>query len=271
MAQLSRPYQIAIVSVLVLFAAWFLLLRGHGSSNESNSPTTPSSVSSTNSSKASSSNASSAKLGEEEAKQAGTPTPVYKGAAPGVEGLTRAIRKAHEAVGTSQRYDRQLEQKSAKASEEAPPSAGAASAPAPSASAGASTTGARTASHSSKRESAGSAAAKSRSRTVRTTAAVEHELAAGKTVLILFWNPHASDDIVVHHEVEAVANSLKSRLVAAHYASSQEVGTFGSITRNITVSQTPTLLIIAPSRKVVTLTGFPDAYGIEQSIDEVAG
>jgi hypothetical protein len=90
MAQLSRPYQIILGVVVVFGLIWAVALRGH-SSNPSkpiaSAPTAPNSASANGSS-------------------GGNPaaaTPVYHGAAPGVEGLTKAIAKAHGAVAESQR------------------------------------------------------------------------------------------------------------------------------------------------------------------------
>lgn len=90
MAQLSRPYQIILGVVVVFGLIWAVALRGH-SSNPSepraSAPTAPNSASVNGSS-------------------GGNPaaaTPVYHGAAPGVEGLTKAIAKAHGAVAESQR------------------------------------------------------------------------------------------------------------------------------------------------------------------------
>lgn len=90
MAQLSRPYQIILGVVVVFGLIWAVALRSH-SSNPSeptaSAPTAPSS---------SSANGSSG-------GNAAAPTKVYHGAAPGVEGLTKAIAKAHGAVSESQR------------------------------------------------------------------------------------------------------------------------------------------------------------------------
>jgi hypothetical protein len=90
MAQFSRPYQIILGVVVVFGLIWAVALRSH-SSNPSkptaSAPTAPSSASANGSSGA---NPAAA-------------TPVYHGAAPGVEGLTRAIAKAHGVVAESQR------------------------------------------------------------------------------------------------------------------------------------------------------------------------
>lgn len=100
--------------------------------------------------------------------------------------------------------------------------------------------------------------------------AVAAELKHGKTVLVLFWNPHASDDVAVRGQVEAVARKLGGE-VAAHYALASQVGSFGSITRDVQVYQTPTLLIVNGRDEVTTLTGYTEAFAIEQTVAEARG
>jgi hypothetical protein len=101
-------------------------------------------------------------------------------------------------------------------------------------------------------------------------AIVAAELKQGKTVLLLFWNPQATDDAAVHRQVQAVAHKLGGR-VAVHSALSSQVGSFGSITRDIQVYQTPTLLIVNRQGQVTTLTGYTEAFAIEQAIAEARG
>jgi hypothetical protein len=89
MAQLSRPYQIILGVAVVFGLIWAVALRSHGSNpNEptASTPTAPNSASANGSS----------------GGNAAAPTKIYHGAAPGVEGLTRAIAKAHGAVAESQ-------------------------------------------------------------------------------------------------------------------------------------------------------------------------
>ncbi len=90
MAQLSRPYQIILGVVVVFGLIWAVALRGHSSN-----PNEPIAATATPPSGASANGSSGG--------NAATPTKVYHGAAPGVEGLTRAIAKAHGAVAESQR------------------------------------------------------------------------------------------------------------------------------------------------------------------------
>jgi hypothetical protein len=267
MAQLSRPFQIALVAVCLLAGIWLFALQGHSSSPSSapaSTPATPAPASTPAAQGASSS------TGAAEAKSAAAPTPVYHGAAPGVEGLTRAINKAHGAVATSQQNARQLEQKSAQASDEA------ASAPA-AASASASTS-------TSTAPAAPSVTAKPQTGGARTPvrqAGVERALSKGKIAVILFWNPKGADDVAVarelrlleavHHAVGPIAHVPQVRRAlsfAAFRATAGEVSSFGSITRGVQVSGTPTLLVVNKQGHTTVLTGLQDAFSIEQAIEE---
>lgn len=298
MAQLSRPYQIALGVLAVLVLAWFALLHGHGSG--SNAPSGGGASSSTV-------NAGQAQP-TSNPNSAGQPTPVYHGAAPGVEGLTRAIRKAHEAVGTSQRNAAELEANSARASQEAPQ---AATAPAAAVkvtaaahkgvtahrAAGARHTAAShgktsahhiaaghraapakhaasskhaAATHRSSHPSARHHGAPSHARPSalpNTGAAVSSELRAGKVVLVLFWDPAAADDAAVRRQLQ-VLSTLSRGSLAVHYALPNEVGAFGTVTRSVQVVQTPTILIINQHAVVSQITGLTDAYAIAQAISE---
>jgi hypothetical protein len=113
--------------------------------------------------------------------------------------------------------------------------------------------------------------AKSRSpSTPAMQATVAGELKQGKVALLLFWNPKSASDNAVHEQVEVVAHKL-GRGVVVHTASAGQVGEFGSITRDIQVYQTPTLLIVNPKAQVTTVTGYTDAYALEQTIREARG
>lgn len=268
MAQLSRPFQIALLAVGLLAAVWFFALRTHSASTGSSSAPTRS---------------SSAPSASSQEQKAGAPTPVYHGAAPGVEGLTRAIARAHAAVATSQRNAKQLEEKAAQASGATP--AGTASAT--------STTGSRpttaskgaSAAHPATTHKAASngtsASSTSKSKVGASTPArghgraaspsmqvtVEGELKQGKVVTILFWNPKASVDAAVQRELQAVGHTLGGK-IAVHDARADQVGSFGSITRAVQVFQTPTILIVNKRGRARTLTGLTDAFSLEQAIDE---
>ena len=125
MAQLSRPYQIALLALMVLVAAFLALGRHPSSTGGSAQSSTPAGASAAGASHApaSPSSAVSAATTTAEEKAAAAATPVYHGAAPGVEGLSRDIARAHGAVATSQGYDRTAEEKAASASSTQPESA----------------------------------------------------------------------------------------------------------------------------------------------------
>lgn len=290
MSQLSRPYQVALAAIALLALLWFAVLRTHGS--PSGAPSATSAPASTPASVPASSPSSNGSTAAAEAKQAATPTPEYHGSLPGMKGLSRAIRKAHEAVGASQREAAAL-QSAAVQSSTAAGEGGASSSTSDHSSAqgGASTaTGAKTQPRSganSPTSSSGSAVQAHSPAGTRSTAGgssssspthkrrsrpaqIASELHRGKIVLLLFWNPRSADDVSVHGQLGAVSRSLKGK-VAIHYAKAREVGSFGTVTRNISVNQTPTLLVIGKHGLVTTITGLTDAFSIEQAVREAGG
>jgi hypothetical protein len=286
MAQLSRPFQIALLALGVFVLAWFAVLhRPGGSSTSSSSPSVSSSASASAHSSGSASNGSGA------AKSSS----VYHGSAPGLEGLTRDVQRAHGAAAQVESNGREVQSKAAQSPGEATGGGTPAVASHPAASTHTSATasaaasaaaGSRVQTHTSVQTASTSAsetrpgaaqrtpharsgsAAAAPSHSKSTTAdAVAAELKHGKTVLLLFWNPHSFDDEAVVLETAIAAHRL-GHSVAVHYARPKQVNSFGSITRDIQVYQTPTLLIINPKLQVTTLTGLTDSYAIEQAVAE---
>jgi hypothetical protein len=285
MAQLSRPYQIALGALALFALVWLLALRGHSSGSES-----------------SGSGSSAPAPTAAQAKKVAAPTPVYHGAAPGVEGLTRAVNKAHGAVAQSQQNEKQLQEKSAQASSSAP-AAGTTSTPSSTSSSAATHSstahstaaahaGSSTASRSSAtsaRHSSSTSAGKAGTQLPTKQVQVEKALAQGKIAVVLFWNPKGADDEVVHLDLkilQLVHSGALTRLIpnirrlykregfevdkpiAVFEAEAKQVTAFGSITRNVQVNQTPTILIINKRGQTTTLTGLTDVYSIEQAIEE---
>jgi len=298
MAQLSRPFQIVLVAVCLLAGVWLFALQG-GSSSTSGSATSPAAPASSPTTQSGSSSAGAA-----EAKAA-APTPIYHGSAPGVEGLTRAIAKAHGVVATSQQNAKQLEEKSAQASGTSASASGSSGASTSSQPATpvthASSSATRTAQAPAPTASAPAAARASTKqqsikaptgtgRTAARQVLVERALKEGKVAVILFWNPKGFDDDVVrqelllleaiHHLIHPLARVPQVRRAlersglelekkfAAFQATASQVASFGSITRGVQVYGTPTLLVINKRGQTITLTGVQDAFSIEQAIDE---
>jgi hypothetical protein len=244
MAQVSRPFQIALAAVVLFAVVWFVALQGHSSSSSSTPASTP------------------------------APATAAKAKAPAgtthIEGMTRAVTHAREAVAASQR----AADKSASASAEGPSKVTSSSTtvvhPAHAA------VPAGTVTKSSVTVTRSKHGVPSSKVTVTKTSAhaapaqqvaVEKQLKQGKVVLVLFWNPKGSDDVAVHKELQAVEKKLGGK-VAVHYALAKQVGSYGSITKAIQVYQTPTLLLVNGKGLTTTLTGFTDAFSIEQTINE---
>ncbi len=287
MQQISRPYQIALVVLVLAAATWFVAFGHHSNSGSSGGSSASSSAPSSSSQPASGSSGSSS--GQ-----------IYHGSAPGVEGLTKAIAKAHGAVSTSETNAHQLEEKSAQATSTTPSEA--ASAGAGSGSTSSSTGhGAATSTTPAKSTSKAPATpAKPATHTTKTThvqATVKHAtpaapahtsapttigaptvgapigqreveaaVAQGKVALVFFWNPAGSNDRAVRSQVHSVGGSRKG--VDVFESSAQNVASYGAITRQMPVYGTPTILIIGPHR-TDSLTGLQDSFSIEQAIKEV--
>jgi hypothetical protein len=269
MAQLSRPYQFGLLGIVLLAAVWLVLLQGHSNSSStatgSSSPTVQTVTTTTRTAAA---------------KPSSGGSKIYKGSAPGVEGLTKDIAKAEGAVKTSQQNAQALEEKSAAASNESTASSSSSSssssstathaAPTPAkAVTGTTSAGESTATSAPKANHAKTtkpASAKANSSAPANQKTVEAQLAAGKIALILFWDPRGADDNAVHRAVQELNRShLK---IAVNYAGAGQVATFGSITRGIQVYGTPTLLIVNKKGQTTTLTGLQDGFAIEQAISE---
>ncbi len=294
MQQISRPYQIALVVLVLAAATWFVAFGHHSNSGSGGGSSASSSAPSASSQPASGSGASSS--GQ-----------VYHGSAPGVEGLTKAIAKAHGAVSTSESNARQLEEKSAQATSTTPAESG--SSGTASGSAGSSSTPAKTTTHAGSTthvtataKHAGTtthvtATAKHAGTTTHVKATVKHAAPAapahksapttigaptvgapigqreveaavgqGKVALLFFWNPAGSNDRAVRSQVHSVGGSRKG--VDVFESSAQNVASYGAITRQMPVYGTPTILIIGPHR-TDSLTGLQDSFSIEQAIKEV--
>lgn len=96
---------------------------------------------------------------------------------------------------------------------------------------------------------------------------VEHQLAHGKTVLLLFWEPKSSVDNVVRSQVLDLGKRSKGKL-AVHTALADQVGLFGTVTEVAHVYQTPTILIVGRHGLITTLTGLVDGFSLKQAVRE---
>jgi hypothetical protein len=274
MAQLSRTYQVILVLVAVLALAWFTVLHnqisgGSGSSSSSSS----SSSGATQSAQSSSQGASGAAQAGSVSRNEGAPTRVYHGPVPGLHGLSKDIRRAHEAVSTSEAQSRRVESTSGSTPSPGTRSSSSAAAnghgnPATQTSSsrphGAAT---GSASRSAGARSSGAGAHRGRGHADPRALTVSRQLRQGKVVLLLFWKSKSFDDQAVHAQLQAVSRTL-GRRIAVDYAKPSEVGAFGTVTADIRVLQTPTLLVIDKKGLTTTITGLTDAFSVEQAVRE---
>jgi hypothetical protein len=278
--QISRPFQIAFVATVLLFALWLVVLRNHSSSGKSAAPATsaaqPASRAHATGSSSASSGASGA-AGSSGSSASGSST--YHGSAPGVAGLTRAIAKARGAVAASEHNARQLQGKenqasdtstqSQKSSSHSSPAATAAKPPVKTASAPVKTapsSAAKTpASPSVKKPSTSGARVKAGIPAMQSK--VEAQLKHGQLVAILLWNPKGSVDKVVHRELQAASHAFGGKLTL-HVAPAAAVGSFGTFTRTVQVYSTPTILLINHNGATSSVTGLTDVFSIEQAVRE---
>jgi hypothetical protein len=297
MAQLSRPYQILLGVVVVFGLIWAVALRGHAQNPSEPSASTGHPASPANSSAANGTSGANP----------GASSQIYHGKAPGVEGLTRAIAKAHGVVSESQHNVQEQEGKSQALSGESKSSttttrATTASGTAQSVTVTHKTTVAPAPAHKTAKSTHSTTTVTHTTTTVHSTAtpvhrvvrstkkttvrvhvhprssapstgrdpeqiAVEHELAQGKTVMLLFWNPKSTVDQEDRTQASALASSSKGT-VTLHLALANQVGMFGTITEVVHVYQTPTILIVNKRGLVSTLTGLTDVFALEQALHE---
>jgi hypothetical protein len=281
MAQISRPFQIALVAVVLLAGVWFFALQGHssGTGGSGSSPT----VASTSTPAPAATPAKAAKGAATAHTAAGAhaarsgsangvsgPTHVYHGPAPGVEGLTRAIVRAHEAIATNEHKNGEIQNRSAQVAGEATSTAGSSS---PAKSSTAPTSHASTAKPSAAASKPSTSSAKSSSSSQSPSLAqqtVEATVAAGGAAIVYFWNPRGSDDLADAKSLfEVVRDAPKAHeLVVAQYATAQQVAEYGSITRGVQVYSTPTMLVINKAGHAIVLTGLQDRFTIDQAVEE---
>jgi hypothetical protein len=266
MTQLSRPFQIALVALALLVLVWFGALHRPGSgSSGSASPTQPTASSSAAHSHSGTVSHSSVHVttstGHHAKTSAGHITHVHVHATHVTVHARHATGGGSSASGSPGSAATGKTSASANGHLSTPGSGPGASTRAPHK---------VTVDPRATQPARGPVAAAKTPSAPALQAAVAGELKHGKVVLLLFWNPRSSDDAVVHRQVQAVAHKLGGRVVV-HTAAAGQVGSFGSITRDIQIYQTPTLLIVNPKKQVTTVTGYTEAFAIEQAIREARG
>jgi hypothetical protein len=88
-----------------------------------------------------------------------------------------------------------------------------------------------------------------------------------KVVAALFYNPAASDDQAVKHELSSI--STHGGRVVKLAVPISELTRYPVITQQVPVTQSPTLVLIDRQRQATALVGFADGFSIGQRLDTV--
>ncbi len=285
MAQISRPFQIALAVVVLFAGVWLFALQGRiNSTSDGGSSSSAPASSASSSSSATASTGSPTVSATAHAKAGGRAkgsahgkaggSHIYHGSAPGLEGLTRDVSRAHEAVakiGASPQASStsSAHHSSSGASASVHASGGTAAKPAVKTAAKPATR-TSTVPASSVHGPSTTKHAASRALVLTGQHTVEAELKRGDVVLLLFWNPNGSDDAAVHRALQQVRATARNprQPIAVQEANASQVASYGSVTRGVQVNATPTLFVINKKGQALVLTGVQDAFSIEQAISE---
>jgi hypothetical protein len=95
------------------------------------------------------------------------------------------------------------------------------------------------------------------------------EMASGKVVVLLFWNPKGAEDVAARDAVRAMGR--RHGRVAVHVANIKNVGDYEAITSGVQVNQSPTVLVMNSDNKAQTITGYTDSRTLDQVVGDVGG
>jgi hypothetical protein len=185
--------------------------------------------------------------------------------APGQAGLQSAIDKANNAVGVSKQSATRSEQAAAAASGDA---SGGTAAPAAKASKHAVTKVAKAA-PAKPAPVAKPAKPLPKLAPGDKSGPMLADLAAGKVVVALFYNPHGSDDNAALRAVRA-ANRHHGRVIV-HSIPIGDVGDYDAITTGVQVLQAPTIVVMGPNDKARTIVGYTEVKEVDQTVGDLGG
>ncbi|HEY1591248.1 MAG TPA: hypothetical protein VGF81_05615 [Solirubrobacteraceae bacterium] len=97
-------------------------------------------------------------------------------------------------------------------------------------------------------------------------ASVEHAIRSHRVVALLFYNPGAPDDRAVHQELAGVPTHGGRVFKLAIPVG--EIRSYTSITEQLSVNLSPTLVLVAPDRQTDEIVGYADPFEISQRVDD---
>jgi hypothetical protein len=97
-------------------------------------------------------------------------------------------------------------------------------------------------------------------------ASVQHALRSRRVLALLFYNPAAPDDRAIHQELAGVATHGGRVFKLAIPVN--EIGRYTSITEELSVNLSPTLVLVAPDRQTDEIVGYADPFEISQRVND---
>jgi hypothetical protein len=94
--------------------------------------------------------------------------------------------------------------------------------------------------------------------------AVVKDIDAHKVVVLLFWDKTGADDRAARAAVRGL--DLRDGKVAVHAIDVKDVGRYESVTQGVSVTQSPTTMIIAPDAQARTITGLSEPTEVAQLV-----
>jgi hypothetical protein len=95
-------------------------------------------------------------------------------------------------------------------------------------------------------------------------AQISSEVQAGKVVVVLFWDRSGADDQAARDAVRRIRSH--GGKVATHVVPISQVGSLEGLTRGVSVTQSPTTIIINRKATARTLTGLTDPTQVDQLV-----
>jgi hypothetical protein len=104
----------------------------------------------------------------------------------------------------------------------------------------------------------------------RRDAAVARDLAHGKVVVLLFWNPDAADDVATRSALRGL--DLHRGKVVVRAVPIGRVAQYAAVTRGLKIAQSPTTVVIGRERHTRVIVGLTEPSELAQAVgDALAG
>jgi hypothetical protein len=104
----------------------------------------------------------------------------------------------------------------------------------------------------------------------RHDAAVARDIARGKVVVLLFWNPAAADDVATRSALRGI--DLHGGKVVVRAVPIGRVAQYASVTRGLKIAQSPTTVVIGRKRHTRVIVGLTERLELTQAVgDALAG